>query len=273
MEPAQVIVLLTDFGLKDGYVGIMKGVIAKINPEITVIDLSHDIAPQDIGAARFVLLSAVNYFPPGSIFVVVVDPGVGSQRRSIALAWGDYFLIAPDNGVLSGLLARMPGQKVISLTNRDYWRVRHPSFTFQGRDVFAPVAAHLARGVPLDRLGDPVALDSLVGFPLPELEMRPAGVVGSVQYLDHFGNGITTIPFSLVEGKSWVCRVGKTQIVAGNTYSAVEVGEAIALIGSEGWVEIAVNGGSAQDRLNLKIGDRVELLWSSLSLAVEGQSL
>jgi S-adenosylmethionine hydrolase len=261
MGADQRIVLLTDFGLRDSYVGVIKGVIAQITPKITTIDLTHQVAPQDIGAARFILLSAVNYFPKQTIFVVVVDPGVGGSRRSIALIWQDYYLIAPDNGVLSGLLDCAPGQEARELTNRNYWRVPQPSFTFQGRDIFAPAAAHLAQGLPFEQLGDRIPLASLVRLSLPELEIKPQGIVGSIQYLDHFGNGITTIPRSQIADKNWICRVGETRIVAGNTYSDVEAGVAIALIGSEGWVEIAVNGGSAQARLNLKFGDPIELLW------------
>ncbi|NJM57077.1 MAG: SAM-dependent chlorinase/fluorinase [Synechococcales cyanobacterium RU_4_20] len=154
MKPNTLVTLTTDFGLQDAYVGVMKGVIWGIAPQVKLVDLTHSIAPQDLWAARFQLANSVPYFPPGTVHVAVVDPGVGSQRRAIAIQCSQGWLVGPDNGLFSGVLERYPAQKVVNLSDRSYWRERSPSFTFQGRDIFAPVAAHLAQGVALEALGE-----------------------------------------------------------------------------------------------------------------------
>ena len=144
MQPSKTkaIAVLTDFGLEDGYVGIMKGVMTTINPNIPIIDLTHQIPPQQIWAARFCLMNAYPYFPKDTVFLAVVDPGVGSQRRSVAIKCSQGYLVGPDNGLFSGILAQDLAVKAVSLTNTDYWRVPNVSLTFHGRDIFAPVAAY-----------------------------------------------------------------------------------------------------------------------------------
>ncbi|MEQ9368294.1 MAG: SAM-dependent chlorinase/fluorinase [Coleofasciculus chthonoplastes F3-SA18-01] len=259
MSQNPIITLLSDFGINDVYVGVMKGVIAQINPALTIIDLTHEIPRQNIAAARFNLMNAYPYFPDRTIHVAVVDPGVGSQRRAIALQADDGFLVGPDNGLFSGILTQSTIVFAVELTNPEFWRTPTPSQTFHGRDIFAPVGAHLASGVPLAELGSVIEPSTLVQLPIPELTKTATGITGSIQYIDHFGNLITDIPAADVTGKTWLVTVNQRQIPTGQTYSDRPLGELIALIGSHGWVEIAVNGGSAQSELQLELGKRVDV--------------
>lgn len=255
-----IITLLTDFGDRDGYVGVMKGVIFSICPEARLIDLTHSIPPQNIAAARFTLLNAYPYFPAGTVHLVVVDPGVGTVRRAIAVQTPRGFLVGPDNGVLSGVLDGSQNITAVELTAPQYWRSPQPSHTFHGRDIFAPAAAHLAAGVALEELGPAIAPDSLVRIAIPPPKITVDRIVGSVQHIDHFGNIVTTIPAAALSQRNWTMQVGAVAIPVGQTYGDVAIGHAIALIGSHGWVEIAVNGSSAQARLRLAIGDTVQLI-------------
>jgi S-adenosyl-L-methionine hydrolase (adenosine-forming) len=260
LEQASLVTLLTDFGLNDVYVGVMKGVIAQINPKLTVIDLTHQIPPQNIQSAQFNLLNAYPYFPAGTVHVAVVDPGVGGARRSIALELSDGFLVGPDNGIFTGLLTQRSVVQSVELTNTDYWRVSQPSNTFHGRDIFAAVAAHLASGVPLLNLGTPIDPASLVQLPLATCTPMATGFNGNIQYIDRFGNAITNIPGDYVQGKSWSVTIGKRTIPGYRTYSEVAPGQPLALIGSHGWVEIAINGGDAHFQLRLNWNDAVQVV-------------
>jgi len=233
-----MITLLTDFGTQDAYVGVMKGVMASICPDVQTIDLTHTIPPQDLYAARFNLLNAVPYFPADTIHLVVVDPGVGTTRRGIAVETEAGVLIGPDNGVLSGVWQNRSIRQAVELTNREYWRVSNPSQTFHGRDIFAPVAAHVARGVPLAQLGHNIAPASLQQLDVPPVSRHGETVMGVIQHIDHFGNGITTIPAGVVEGSSWQMTIGQMTVPWGSTYGDVPPGQPLALIGSHGWVEI-----------------------------------
>ena len=261
MSGNSIITLLSDFGLEDVYVGVMKGAIAQINPQLAVIDLTHQIPPQNIAAGRFCLMNAYPYFPPTTVYVAVVDPGVGSQRRGIAVELAGGFLVGPDNGLFSGILSLSPAIVAVELTNSNYWRCPHPSKTFHGRDIFAPVGAHLASGLPIKELGNQIAPDSLVKLPIPDFKTTNTGITGSIQYIDHFGNLITNIPAAAVEGKNWSVTIWDLIISSGQTYSDSEPGEIIALIGSHGWLEIGVNNGSAKSRLQLDLGDTVEIIF------------
>ncbi|MBF2084802.1 SAM-dependent chlorinase/fluorinase [Thermoleptolyngbya sp. C42_A2020_037] len=262
-----ILTLLTDFGLTDTYVGVMKGAIAQINPTLTVIDLTHQIPPQDIAAARFHLMTAYPYFPAGTVHVAVVDPGVGGQRRAIALQLSDGYLVGPDNGLFGGVLEHRPVLAAVELTNSAYWRTPSPSATFHGRDVFAPVGAHLASGVALAELGRAIAPDSLIQLDLPPWNREGQVLTGHIQAIDHFGNAITTIPGSAVSGCTWNLRVGVGAspaeqyglIPSGKTYVDSNPGALLALIGSHGYVEIACNQGNAQQQLGLAVGDSVRL--------------
>lgn len=259
MPTYPLITLLSDFGLNDVYVGVVKGVIANVNPALTVIDLTHQIPPQNVIAAQFNLLNAYPYFAPGTVHLAVVDPGVGGARRSIAIELSDGMLVGPDNGIFTGLLAQRTVVQAVALTNTAYWRVPQPSNTFHGRDIFAPVAAHLASGVPITTVGEPIDPATLAKLPLASCTATSTGYVGNVQHVDRFGNVITNIPGDYVQGKNWSVLVGKRSIPGCNTYSEVAPSAPLALIGSHGWVEIAVNGGDAQFQLRLNWNDAVQV--------------
>ncbi len=259
MNGKGIVTLLTDFGRQDVYVGVMKGAIATINPNLQVIDLTHDIPPQNIAAARFCLLNAYGYFPSNTVHVAVVDPGVGSQRRGVAIAFEDGFVVCPDNGLCSGILEQKSAIAAVELTNSQYWRTRHPSSTFHGRDIFAPVGAHLANGIPLRALGNKINPDSLIKLSLPSIQKSSGEIIGCIQYIDRFGNLISNIPGKLVRNRSWQAVVKDITLASGMTYSNVKLGTAIAIVGSHGWVEIAVNGGNAQQQLQLKLESKIKI--------------
>ncbi len=270
MSDKKIITLLTDFGLKDVYVGVMKGVISQINSNLKVIDLTHEIPPQNLFGARFCLQNAYPYFPPETVHVAVVDPGVGSTRRAIAIQLPNGFLVGPDNGIFSGVLANLELEniKVVSLTNSEYWRTKTPSTTFHGRDIFAPVAAYIGSGVKLENLGEQINPETLVKLPLNNISLTELGIVGWVQHIDHFGNIITNISSSYVTSKNWSVIINNNAnfllsktISSGNTYADCKPGELIAIIGSHGFVEIAANGSSAESQLDLKYGDKIEIYW------------
>lgn len=256
MSQNRILTLMTDFGLSDVYVGVMKGAIACINSSLSVVDLTHQIEPQNIAAARFCLMNAYPYFPTGTVHVAVVDPGVGSSRRAIAVEFDSGYLVGPDNGLFSGVLSQSVAIAAVELTNPDYWRTPNPTTTFHGRDIFASVGAHLASGIPLKALGREIDLTSLIQLDLPQL-ITDTEIIGCIQYIDHFGNLITNIPGTLVQGKTWYAIVAGLTVPPVETYSNSAVGRAIALIGSHGWVEIAVNCGNAQIQLQQDLGARV----------------
>lgn len=260
MGQEAILTLLSDFGYRDVYVGVMKGVIAQINPRLRFIDLTHQIQAQNIAAARFCLMNAYPYFPDGTVHVAVVDPGVGSRRRAIAVQFAQGFLVGPDNGIFSGVLSQSPAITAVELTNINYWRTPQPSSTFHGRDIFAPVAAHLASGVPLQQLGREIDHKTLVQLPLEDCKQTTTGVVGCIQYIDHFGNLVSNIPATYVQGKPWCVKIQKLTIPGCKTYSDVGVGEAIAIVGSHGWIEIAINSGNAHLQLQISLQDTLEVM-------------
>ncbi|MFK0731125.1 MAG: S-adenosyl-l-methionine hydroxide adenosyltransferase family protein [Gloeotrichia echinulata GP01] len=255
-----MLTLLSDFGDRDVYVGVIKGVIAQINPRLRIVDLTHQISPQNIAAARFCLMNAYPYFPMGTVHVAVVDPGVGSTRRAIAVEFAQGFLVGPDNGIFSGVLSQTSVITAVELTNLNYWRTPQPSRTFHGRDIFAPVGANLASGLPLQQLGREIDPSSLVQLPLGDCTQTKTGVVGYIQYIDHFGNLVSNIPASYVQDKAWSVKVAGLTIPGCETYSNVRAGEAIALIGSHGWVEIAINSRNAHLQLHINLQDRLEVI-------------
>ncbi|BBA79143.1 hypothetical protein RGRSB_0578 [cyanobacterium endosymbiont of Rhopalodia gibberula] len=259
MTYATVIALLTDFGLQDGYVGIIKGVIHCINPYLTVIDIAHEIDPQNIAAGRFCLMNAYPFFPNGTVYVAVIDPGVGSRRRGVAIQFPQGYLVGPDNGLFGGVLSLSEAIAAVELTNPNYWRVGDPSSTFHGRDIFASVGAHLASGISLNALGTSISPDSLIKFPLKEVIITANHVHGYIQYIDRFGNLITNILGELVRGHNWSVEIAKLPIKTALTYNEVSREELVSFIGSHGWVEIAVNGGSAQQKLQVNWGDQINI--------------
>jgi S-adenosylmethionine hydrolase len=254
-----LIALLTDFGLRDHYVGTMKGVALSICPEATFVDLSHEIAPHDVLGGALELAAAYRYFPPATIFLAVVDPGVGSSRRGIAAAVGDYRFVAPDNGVLSVVLDQMPLNVAVELTERKYSRPTI-SKTFEGRDRFAPAAAWLAAGVELTALGRPAS--SLVRLDLPRPRATADGVDGEIVRVDRFGNLTSNIDEATIAklGRAVRVEIGShviPRIVS--TYADATPGDLCALVGSSERLEIAVNGGNAAATLGLGRGAVVQL--------------
>jgi hypothetical protein len=256
----RLIALLTDFGTRDIYVGVMKGVIATIAPEALLVDLTHEIAPGNIAGGAFCLGSAVAYLPTDTIYLAVVDPGVGTDRRAVALATGRGLFVGPDNGLCAPLVTAVV-HTAVELRERRFWRTAEPSATFHGRDLFAPVAAHLASGVPLAALGPAFDPATLVPLTAPGYTLTPTGIDGSIRAIDRFGNLVTTIPAAAVAGRPWRLRVGGQLIPAGRTYGDRPPGEAVTLIGSHGFVELSINGGDAAAHFRLAQGDTVTLLW------------
>lgn len=255
-----VIAFITDFGLRDWFVGTMKGVVLGLAPTAGLVDITHDIPAGDIRAGAFALASACRFFPKGTIHVAVVDPGVGSARRAIGVRTRDYFFIGPDNGVLSWALRNEKEISARYLQNDQYFR-KPISQTFHGRDLFAPAAAHLSRGVPISALG-PVAED-YVRLEWPGLEVSGEAVTGAVIYVDRFGNAITNIDAHAIDafhGRRVSVFAGARRLGwVEDYYSAVARGRTVAVRGSSGFLEIAVNGGSAARQLKLKAGSVVSV--------------
>ena len=257
--PRPVIALLTDFGVRDYYVAAMKGVILGIAPDATLVDITHQIAPQDVLAAAFELRACYRDFPPGSIFLVVVDPGVGTARRPIGASAGGWLFVAPDNGVLAPVLDREGASAVVELSDVGHARTEICR-TFEGRDRFAPAAAWLARGTSLGDLG-PLAA-SYMPLDVPQPRVREGVVVGEIVKVDRFGNLISNIERPLLDA---VLRAGTPVVRAGRhdvphvvgTYADAPRGAVCALVGSRGFVEIAANGGSAARLLDLGRGARI----------------
>jgi S-adenosylmethionine hydrolase len=268
---------LTDFGVQDVYVGIMKGVITGIAPDAQLIDLVHTLPPGDIRRAAFELYRSVPYFPPGTIVLAVVDPGVGTERRPIAIAWPEMACVGPDNGIFTYLLATGGVPTAVELTSSAH-RLAHVSNTFHGRDIFAPAAGHLGAGVELGELGPPV--EDLVRFPLPTLELIEGPLVkGEILHADRFGNLISSIGVLRLEGddvllEPWLPHCPPARLPATGlrlrlpngaylslsaTYADVAPGEAVAYIGSLGLLEIAVNQARAVDMLPISTGQEVVL--------------
>lgn len=252
-----IITLTTDFGVRDPFAGIMKGVIATINREAAVIDITHSVAPGDIREAALILSVSAPYFPSGTVHTVVVDPGVGGSRRAIAVKTADCYLVGPDNGVLSWVL-RDIGQATIRQIARPEYTRPTISATFHGRDIFAPAAAHLAAGVPIEALGP--AVDDPVLIAYPQAERDAHEIRGEVLYIDGFGNLITNIRPGDAHGFREIAIGGATIDRLSKSYDRAPEGTLIALAGSFGFIEIAVNLGSAMRRLHAQVGDRVRVL-------------
>ncbi len=265
MTPSQPpIVLMTDFGLQDSYVGIMKGVIAGISPLTPVIDLTHCITAQHIPQGAFLLGSAAPYFPEGTIFVAIVDPGVGTGRKAIVLETEKQIFIAPDNGLLSLVMKKQQVKACYAITNTSYM-LPVQSATFHGRDIFSPVAAHLANGAELATVGNTVSPESCIRIEFPENSTSDGGRSwkGVILYCDIYGNLVTSFTGEmLVEGeKPAGIRMENGRILPlHHTYGDVAEGEALAYRGSSGFLEIAVRNGNASQSLGLKTGDRITFL-------------
>jgi S-adenosylmethionine hydrolase len=260
-----VIALLTDFGVRDHYVGVMKGVILGICSDVTLVDISHDVPPHDVFAGALELAASYHYFPAGTIFLVVIDPGVGSARRGIAADTGDYRFVAPDNGVLSLVEDDHPSERTVELSERRYARATI-SRTFEGRDRFAPAAAWLANGVDVGVLGPAAGALYRLALPKAAIESESGTVLGQVLRVDRFGNLITNIDRRIFDatghhGSALEIDVGGHQVHrVVSTYADASSGEICALFGSTEHLEIAANGASAAALLDLGRGAPVRVV-------------
>jgi S-adenosylmethionine hydrolase len=278
MTMSPVITLTTDFGLSDGYVASVKGVILNINPKAVIVDISHSVESQNIVQAAFILSTVYSYFPNGTIHIVIVDPGVGSQRKAIILKTQAAYFLAPDNGVLSYIideLSPLPaspsipvslraelrkvteGFEAVAITNAAFWR-QPVSATFHGRDIFAPVAAHLSMGISIIQFGEPI--DSLHVLPVSQPYHDSAGnLTGQILHIDSFGNLITNIRNSDLSLPEIIVDIKKRRIHGIHRFYAETEGLS-AIMGSSGYLEIALSDGSAAMFLKAKAGDEVKLV-------------
>ena len=255
----RVIALLTDFGLRDHYVAAMKGVMLGICPDATFVDISHEIAPQDILAGALELEAVVAYLPPGTVVVAVVDPGVGTSRLGVAVEAGALRLVGPDNGLLSRAATALSTRRIVALSNPAYARAS-VSRTFEGRDRFAPAAAWLASGVALEELGPPV--ERLIECVVSEASVSANGIDGIVVRIDHYGNLITNVPQGMLAGLHGLLTVriaGVSIRGISQTYADGAPGTVCALVGSTERLEVALRGGSAAEVLGVGRGAAVQV--------------
>ncbi len=269
------IALLTDFGTTDTYVGVVKAVIARLAPDTVTIDLTHAVPPGDVRNGAFQLWRSARYLPPGTVFLCVVDPGVGTARRPIAVRFADFIFVGPDNGLLTYVLAPDEHLAAVELAAPEY-RLDRVSATFHGRDIFAPAAAHLARGIRLESLGP--SIQDPIRFALPRLRLAEGvKIEGEILHIDRFGNLVTSIGLvevdqgmtrllpwlpgcedASIRGEEWNVRLPSGHDVRfRSTYGDVSADEPVALVGSDGLIELAVRGGRADQVLSLSVGQRV----------------
>lgn len=259
---AGTIGLLTDFGQSDWYVGVMKGVLLGVNPLARIVDITHTVPPQDILGGSFALLASRNFLPRGTVFVVVVDPGVGTARSILCARSREKLYLAPDNGVLTEVLDRDGLEDLVRVENRAFF-LDDVGSTFHGRDVFAAVAGHLSLGLEMDRLGPKTTELARCDIPRPRREDRSAWV--TVRWIDVFGNMITDCSgdFLTELASAWkqlaIDVGGRTVTAIGRTYQSVEQGEPVALVGSSGYLEISIRGGNAAQAFGAKVGHQVRL--------------
>jgi S-adenosyl-L-methionine hydrolase (adenosine-forming) len=261
-----VITLLTDFGTADYFVAAVKGVILTINPQVFLVDVTHEVPPQDIEAGAFTLLNCYRDFPDGTIHVAVVDPGVGSARRGIVVQAGSHYFVGPDNGLFSYICDREASHRAFHLTANEYFR-SEPSSSFHGRDIFAPVAAALSRGVKPEQFG-PGIKDEVRLAPLAPVKDQDGSLRGRIIHIDHFGNCITNFTRSDVPDSNQIKLLVKRNVIRqlrrffadepkAQTSKAGAADELFAIWGSAGFLELSINGGSAATLLRAKRGDPV----------------
>ena len=256
MIPSGIITITTDFGETDPYVASMKGVILSINPDARIIDITHQVPAGSIQEGALMIKEVYSYFPPGTVHLGVIDPGVGTKRRPIAILANNHFFVGPDNGLFWPAIEKLKNLSVVHLTNKNYW-MNKVSSTFHGRDIFAPVSAHLSRGInPFllgEKIDDPATIESRLPF------KKDGDLVGEVIRVDNFGNLITNITKEqlspILSSKGLTIKIGNMILKKiSNTYNDVPEGQALALIGSSGLLEIAVNMGKASNSLGEKLG-------------------
>jgi S-adenosylmethionine hydrolase len=266
-----VLAFLTDFGSTDGYSGVMKGVVLTITSDVHLVDLSHEVPPQHVAAGAWLLATCYRYFPAGTIYVCVVDPGVGSVRRPIALHAGNWFFVGPDNGLFSYILAQQPVHEAVILSNSAY-HLSYVSASFHGRDVFSPVAAHLARGVPLSEFGPHVETSILQRLD-PKVAVRQgAEIIAHIVHIDHFGNLITNISLSLIPELFTSSAVRLTfpmqgivvterrRFFSAPSSSAEDIIRPFLYSDSSGYIAVAIQNGNAAQSLGVEYGDTLTLL-------------
>lgn len=254
-----IISLITDFGLRDNFVGVMKAAILRINPHVQIVDICHEIKPQDILQAAFLLKGSFKYFPCGSIHLVVVDPGVGSKRKSIIVRTRDYFFVGPDNGVLSLALKGEVPIEVVGITNSRYF-LKPVSDTFHGRDIFSPVAAYLSKGESPDKFGKSIKF--FKELELPKIKISSRSLRGEIIYIDRFGNLVSNIDKDMLENfiknkKFKIFIKKKTIDKLSHAYAKGTPLKPIALIDSFNHLEIALNRTSARDYFGVDKGDEI----------------
>ena len=263
-----IITLLTDFGITDEYVGVMKGTILSVNPCATIVDITHHIDPQDLVQAAYMLESSYKYFPEGTVHLAVVDPGVGSDRAILAVETEGHILLAPNNGILTLLLSETKADMIIQVDNSDYFS-ESVSQTFHGRDIFAPVAAHITMGVEINRLGTLMNHNDLVYLDIRKPYLSDEGaLVGTVISVDRFGNLITNIDLNCLENfckadldKILEIEINKNRISGlSQSYAGAGSQSPLAIVGSRGYLEIAVNCGSAEKIFKAGKGNSIKVL-------------
>lgn len=265
---SRIITLTSDFGNRDAYVATMKGVMLGIDPTVRLVDVSHEIAAQDVMEAAFVIQNAAWHFPEGTVHLVVVDPGVGTGRNALAVELDGQFFVGADNGLFT-LLSPSSGEtwagKAVLLDKPEFWYTKTPSSTFHGRDIFASVAAHLASGRSLEDVGSPTTNIMRLRWATPFADEK--GLQGWIVQVDHYGNCITNISRSVYETydrqRSPKCYVG-TSILEGLclTYDGATTGEPVLLFGSSGYLEVAINRGNAAGLLSIRKGDPINIVFS-----------
>ncbi len=263
MRANRLIAILTDFGGRDPYVGVMKGVIKNINPSAEFIDITNNVSRHSILAGAFALYTSYRYFPQETVFLVVIDPGVGTKRKPILVKTKNYYFIAPDNGVLYPTVVDDGIEKIIWLKNKDYFLERI-SETFHGRDIFAPSTAYVSKGVDIEDMGERIDLKDIVKLELIHYETQAERIRFRVNYIDVFGNVITSVPneiLSLQENSKLKLYLGRRELPVRvvRTYAQGKKGELLILYGSQGFLEIAINQGDASKYLGINIGDQMIL--------------
>jgi S-adenosylmethionine hydrolase len=262
-----IITLLTDFGTEDAYVGVMKGVILSINPSAAVVDVCHYIDPQDLIEAAYLIKSSYRYFPKGTVHIIIVDPGVGGNRSIVAVELAGHIFLAPDNGVLTLLMDEGEVDAIVRVENTHYF-LNSISQTFHGRDIFAPVGAHISKGVPIEKLGPYLGKQELIRLSIPKPYISDKDeLIGTIISIDRFGNCISNINENclnkFVENgseKRLEIKIGKTVIKSlSHTYTDVEPKRPLAIIGSFGYLEIAMSCDNAGRQLNVEKGDTITL--------------
>jgi len=258
----RTIALLTDFGTKDNYVGVMKGVILNINPKVNLVDITHEISPQNVWEAGFLLYKSFKFFPKNTIFLVVVDPGVGSKRKALAIKTKNYYFVGPDNGVLSLAVKEDGLRKAVSLENKKYF-LREVSSTFWGRDVFSPVSAYLSKGISIDKLGR--VCNKIKELKIPSPQIKGSILSGRVIYIDRFGNLITNINLKdfkdFTKNKEFIFKIKSKNITKFYPYYQKAKSDELFLCeGSFGYLEVSLKNKSASSFLKAKIKDKVKLL-------------